>query len=63
MTSTLERIQATGVIAVIRLDDLSQAVNLSRALVAGGVNIIEFTLTTPDAAGASSRPVSSTILL
>jgi 2-dehydro-3-deoxyphosphogluconate aldolase/(4S)-4-hydroxy-2-oxoglutarate aldolase len=55
MTSTLKRIQATGVIAVVRLDDLSQAVNLSRALVAGGVNIIEFTLTTPNAAGAIRR--------
>lgn len=55
MTSILERMQATGVIAVIRLDDLSQAVNLSRALIAGGVNIIEFTLTTPDATSAIRR--------
>jgi len=32
-------------IAIVRLDDLSASVELSRALLAGGVGIVEFTLT------------------
>lgn len=45
----LEHIGKNKIIAVIRLDDLSDAVALSRALVAGGVDILEFTLTNVDA--------------
>lgn len=48
----LQRIKACGVIAVVRLNDLSNAAELSRALIAGGVSIIEFTLTNPNAARA-----------
>lgn len=36
-------------IAIIRLDDLSEAVNISRALVAGGITALEFTLTNREA--------------
>lgn len=45
----LEQIEAKKVVAVIRLDDLSRAIGLTHALIAGGVNVIEFTLTNPDA--------------
>lgn len=38
------------IIAVIRLDDLSGAVDLVRSLLAGGVSVFEFTLTNPEAA-------------
>jgi 2-dehydro-3-deoxyphosphogluconate aldolase / (4S)-4-hydroxy-2-oxoglutarate aldolase len=41
-----------GIIAVVRLDDLSTAVDVSRALVAGGVTAIEFTFTNPRAGEA-----------
>lgn len=41
-----------GIIAVVRLDDLSTAVDVTRALVAGGVTAVEFTFTNPRAAQA-----------
>jgi 2-dehydro-3-deoxyphosphogluconate aldolase/(4S)-4-hydroxy-2-oxoglutarate aldolase len=49
MNPTLNLIQQCGIVAIVRLDDLSQAVSLTRALIDGGVNVIEFTLTNPDA--------------
>ena len=51
---TLSPIEADGVIAVVRLDDLSRAAPLAEALVAGGVRAVEFTFTNPAAAGAIS---------
>ncbi len=48
---TLSPIEADGVIAVVRLDDLTKAVPLTEALVAGGVRAVEFTFTNPAAAG------------
>jgi 2-dehydro-3-deoxyphosphogluconate aldolase/(4S)-4-hydroxy-2-oxoglutarate aldolase len=50
MTSSI--IEQDGVIAVVRLDDLSRAVPLTEALVAGGVRAVEFTFTNPTAATA-----------
>ena len=41
-----------GVIAVVRLGDLGSAIDVSKALVAGGVTAIEFTFTNPDAGRA-----------
>ena len=38
-------VESTGVVAVVRLDDLGQAERLADALYAGGVRCIEFTLT------------------
>src|ERR687894_1923420 len=45
-------IEQDGVIAVVRLNDLSQAVPLTEALVSGGVRAVEFTFTNPAAAEA-----------
>ena len=45
-------IEQDGVVAVVRLDDLSRAVPLTEALVAGGVRAVEFTFTNPAAATA-----------
>ncbi len=45
-------IEQDGVIAVVRLNDLSQAVPLTEALVTGGVRAVEFTFTNPTAAEA-----------
>jgi 2-dehydro-3-deoxyphosphogluconate aldolase/(4S)-4-hydroxy-2-oxoglutarate aldolase len=48
----LDTISRHKVVGIVRLDDLSIAVDLARALVAGGVRVIEFTLTNPDAVAA-----------
>lgn len=53
--SILDSIAKNKIVAVIRLDDLSNAVPLSQALIDGGVNIIEFTLTNPEASLAIAR--------
>lgn len=45
-------IEQDGVIAVVRLNDLSKAVPLTEALVAGGVRAVEFTFTNPAAGDA-----------
>ncbi len=43
------RIQEAGVVAVVRLSDASQLTEVADAIRAGGVDIIEFTMTTPGA--------------
>ena len=45
-------VERSGVVAVVRLDDLSDAVSVGRALAAGGVLGIEYTFTNPRAAHA-----------
>ncbi len=45
-------IEESGIVAVVRLDDLSAAVSLTEALIAGGVVAVEFTFTNPEAAKA-----------
>jgi len=47
--SMLNQIADQKIVAVIRLDGLSKAVELSQALLEGGVSILEFTLTNADA--------------
>ena len=42
-------------VAIVRLDDLSKAVKIGRALVDGGINAIEFTMTNERALGAVSE--------
>jgi 2-dehydro-3-deoxyphosphogluconate aldolase / (4S)-4-hydroxy-2-oxoglutarate aldolase len=43
--SAMEEILEKKVIAIVRLNDYSRAVDVARALAAGGVTILEFTLT------------------
>ncbi len=43
------RLESSGAVAVVRLDDLSAAVSIAEALVSGGVSNVEFTFTNPDA--------------
>lgn len=47
--SQLDRIRRTGVIAVIVVDDPKRAVQVAKALLDGGVDIMELTLRTPQA--------------
>jgi len=50
-----ERIQTCGIIAVLIIDREEDAVPLARALLAGGVNVMELTLRTTAALGALKR--------
>jgi len=43
--SAIQQILANKIVAVVRLDDYTRAVEVAQALVAGGVNVLEFTLT------------------
>jgi 2-dehydro-3-deoxyphosphogluconate aldolase/(4S)-4-hydroxy-2-oxoglutarate aldolase len=43
--SVIQQILAQKIVAVVRLDDYSRAVDVARALMAGGVTVLEFTLT------------------
>ena len=43
--SAIQQILAQKIVAIVRLDDYSRAVDVARALVAGGVSVLEFTLT------------------
>ena len=47
--NVLDIIQKHKIVAIVRLDDLSTAQQISEALVEGGIRAIEFTLTNPDA--------------
>lgn len=43
--SPKDRILASKIVAIIRLEEYSKAVAVARALVAGGISVLEFTLT------------------
>ncbi len=43
--SAIQQILEKKIVAVVRLDDYNRAVDVARALAAGGVNVLEFTLT------------------
>ena len=44
-----EKIAESGLVAIVRLDDLSAAVKVTEALLRGGVRSVEFTFTNPTA--------------
>lgn len=48
-TETVKLVERKRLVAILRLDDLNSAVELSRALVQGGVVVQEYTLTNPAA--------------
>lgn len=45
MTTVIEDITATGIVAIVRLEHYDQAIEIALALLAGGISVIEFTLT------------------
>jgi 2-dehydro-3-deoxyphosphogluconate aldolase/(4S)-4-hydroxy-2-oxoglutarate aldolase len=45
MTKALETILASRIVAIVRLERYDRAVEVARALLAGGISVIEFTLT------------------
>jgi 2-dehydro-3-deoxyphosphogluconate aldolase/(4S)-4-hydroxy-2-oxoglutarate aldolase len=52
--SVVQEILTRKIVAVVRLDDYTRAVEVAQALVAGGINVLEFTLTGKGAAEAIS---------
>src|SRR3954453_6150164 len=52
MGNVTKLIHEHGIIAVVRLEDLTTAVDVAQALIAGGVTAIEYTFTNPKAAAA-----------
>lgn len=50
--ATLQTIQRGKVVAIVRLPDLADAIELSRALISGGITALEFTLTNSEALNA-----------
>ena len=50
--SSPKQVHEHGIIAVVRLEDLSTAVDVTEALIQGGVTAVEFTFTNPRAAQA-----------
>jgi 2-dehydro-3-deoxyphosphogluconate aldolase/(4S)-4-hydroxy-2-oxoglutarate aldolase len=45
----LQRIIDCGVVAIVRFDRPEELIEVARAIKAGGVDVVEFTMTTPDA--------------
>lgn len=58
--SMLERIERSGVVAIVRLDDYTHAPEMARALADGGVEAVEFTYTNP-AAGEAVRATKAVL--
>lgn len=55
MSTDLTAIEFTRIIAIVRLKDYNQALEVARALMAGGISVIEFTLTGRGAIEAIAR--------
>lgn len=47
-----ERVELTGVVAIVRLANYSAAVDVAKALIQGGISVVEFTYTNPQAGRA-----------
>lgn len=56
----MERIEQTGVVAIVRTDDYRHAPAIANALLEGGIEAVEFTYTNP-AAGEAVRSTKSAI--
>jgi 2-dehydro-3-deoxyphosphogluconate aldolase / (4S)-4-hydroxy-2-oxoglutarate aldolase len=50
----MQRIEACGVVAIIRANSSAELIEVAAAIKAGGVDVIEVTMTTPDALGVIS---------
>ncbi len=48
----VEKVLETGILPIIRLDDLTDAVAIARAILAGGAIALEFTMSNPNAVAA-----------
>jgi 2-dehydro-3-deoxyphosphogluconate aldolase / (4S)-4-hydroxy-2-oxoglutarate aldolase len=57
----LKMIHDCGIVAVIRASSTEEALSVTEAVVAGGINVIEITMTVPDAIGVIRDLVGSKI--
>ncbi len=48
---TINKIYATGIVPVVRAKNAEQAIKITEAIKAGGINVIEITMTVPGALG------------
>jgi len=55
----LTALKETGIVAVIRIDDPSDLVDVSKALSAGGVKFVEITMTVPGALSVIEKAVNA----
>ena len=55
LSTVIEEILATGIVAIARLEHYEQAIEITRALLAGGISVIEFSLTGRGAFDAIAR--------
>ncbi|MDR0554330.1 MAG: bifunctional 4-hydroxy-2-oxoglutarate aldolase/2-dehydro-3-deoxy-phosphogluconate aldolase [Treponema sp.] len=55
MHAVLEELEKTGIVPVIKIDDAEKAAPLARALIAGGLPVMEVTFRTPQAEEAIRR--------
>ena len=60
MSHFAERVTGPGVVAIVRLDDYSRAVEMVKALQAGGIRAVEFTYTNPRAGSAIAEALEAT---
>ena len=58
--SQTERIERSGVVAIVRMNDYRRASEMAHALLAGGIEAIEFTYTNP-AAGEAVRATKAAV--
>ena len=59
MSHVAERVTGPGVVAIVRLHDYSRAVEMVKALQAGGIGAVEFTYTNPRAGAAIAAAVEA----
>jgi 2-dehydro-3-deoxyphosphogluconate aldolase/(4S)-4-hydroxy-2-oxoglutarate aldolase len=55
--AVLKRLQETGLVPVLRAESIEQAIALAEAVAAGGVNVLEVTMTVPGAVEVIERLV------
>jgi len=58
-TTVQERVESSGVVAIVRLADYSAAVDVAKALLQGGISVVEFTYTNPRAGQAIEQVKAS----
>lgn len=64
--AVLEAVESTGVVAVVRIADAGNLVSIARALYAGGVRLIEVTMSVPgaiDVIGQATRELPAEVIV
>lgn len=59
LMDVLKRLEQSGIVPVVVLDDAKDAVPTARALLAGGVDVMEITFRTAAAAATAALPAAA----